>query len=169
MAIARIEADIFCTGNITGRTLTIPDSTILDAAVSASASIQATKLQHQHRVGYSQPNTTATTETRVLYRCYGATASIIEFCAGSQAIAVGSATVTFDLQKSTAGGAFATVLSSVITLNSSSVARVAQVATLASASLVAGDLLEVIVTATAAGGTVPTGIFAALTVNEKPA
>jgi hypothetical protein len=70
--------------------------------------------------------------------------------------------VTVDLRKNGT-----TVLSAVITLNNANTARVAVAGALSVTTLVAGDVLEV-VTATAGGGTLATGVFAIVTVNEMP-
>jgi hypothetical protein len=130
--------------------------------IKSAAGVEATKLEHQHRIPYAQPNTTATTETRVLYVCYGLTARVIDFRAGSIVACIGAATITLDVKKNGT-----TILSSVLTLNNANTARVAVAAALSgSPTLVAGDVLEVVVTATAGGGTIGTGLFANLTVEE---
>jgi hypothetical protein len=104
-----------------------------------------------------------------IWRVYGATATLLELAVGSIAIAVGAATVTVDLQRSTAGGAFASVLSAVVTLDTANTARVAELAGIATAGGVAGDLYQLVITATAGGGTLPTGLFVFLTLKEDAA
>lgn len=143
---------------------TFPDGGVTNAKVAAGAAIAASKLVHQHRINYSQPNTTATAVTQVIYRCYGATGTIKEIAAGSIGIAVGAATVTVDVKKNGT-----TVLSGVITLDSGNTARVAELGTVSVPALAAGDVLEVVTTATAGGGTIPTGLFVSVTVEEDPA
>lgn len=163
--MGQITEDMTFTGNCRFiNQPTFPDGGVTNAKVSASAAISASKLQHQHRVKFDQPNTSATSETRVIYRCYGATGTIKEFAAGSIAIAAGAATVTLDLKKNGTS-----VLSGVITLDTGNTARVAELASLSGTSLAAGDVLEVVTVATAGGGTLPTGVFASLTVEEDAA
>jgi hypothetical protein len=157
----RIEGDLFVNGNISGRTMSVAASAISDAQVAGSANIAATKLQHQHRPGYSQPNTTATTVTQAIFRCFGLTGAVVGFHAGSIGINAGAATITVDLKKNGAS-----ILTGVITLNSANVARVAVAGVISGGTLAAGDLLEVVVTATAGGGTIGTGFFCFATVNE---
>lgn len=160
--MGRIDEDVQAVGQWAFTKMPTFPAGITDAMIAALAKIDQSKLGHQHRIPYNQPNTAATTETRVLYRCYGATATVIELACGSIAIAVGAATVTFDLKKNGT-----TVLTGVLTLNSSNTARVAVLASLSgTVTLAAGDVLELVVTATASGGTLPTGIFAELTVKE---
>lgn len=161
-AASRIEGDTYQNGNFTPKTFSPPAGCITDAAVVAAAGIAATKVDHQHREIITQTGS-ATSITQVIYRCYGATATLIEFAVGSIAIAIGGgANVTFDLKKNGT-----TVLSGVVTINASSVAYVGQTGTISVPGLVAGDVLSVVTVATAGGGTLPTGLFAAVTVNEK--
>jgi hypothetical protein len=163
-APSRIEGDLFVNGNISGRTMAVAAGAIGDSQVAASAGINATKLQHQHRPGLSQPNTTATSVTQAIFRCFGATGAVVGFHAGMIAKNVSGATVTVDLRKNGT-----TILTAVISLSSADTNRVALAGTISGGTLVAGDLLEVVVTATVGGGTIGTGFFCYATVNEDPA
>jgi hypothetical protein len=93
----------------------------------------------------------------------GATATVIKFLAGCIVIPIGAATVTVDLRKNGS-----TILTGVITLNSSSISRIAQAATILTTSAVVGDWFDVVVTATASTGTLPTGVFWQLEIDEDP-
>lgn len=136
---------------------------LTDQHIAATAAIQATKMVHQHSFKYSQPNTTATAETRTLHVAH-ASGTLVAFRAGSIAIAAGAATVTVDLKKNGT-----TVLSAVITLDSGNTARVSEDATLSVTSYAAGDWFEIVTTATAGGGTIPTGFFCEMVCRENPA
>lgn len=157
----RINGDTYIVGNLAAKTMSIPAGAVTDATIPPGAGIDQAKLEHQHRIPFHQPNTAATSETRAVYECYGATGSIIAFRAGSIAAAVGDSTVTVDLRKNGA-----TILTAVITLDSANVARVAEIGTLAVTSLVAGDVLEIVTVATIGTGTLPTGVFASVTITE---
>jgi hypothetical protein len=157
----RIEGDTYVNGNLAAQTVTLPASAVTNASVVALAGISASKLQHQHRQVYSQPNTTATAVTQVIHHVVGATGTVQAFSAGSIAIAVGAATVTVDLKKNGS-----TMLTGVITLDSANTAYVAEAGTLAGTSVVAGDVLTIVTTATAGGGTIATGLFVSVTINE---
>jgi hypothetical protein len=128
--------------------------------VGTAANLSPAGMQHEHREPYAQPNTTATTETKVVATIRGATGTLKGFVAGAIVAPLTTATVTLDLKKSTGGGAFASVLSAPITIDNANVDRVVEAATIAGATLTAGDVLEIVVTATASGGTLPTGVFA---------
>ena len=156
-----IEGDQFFKGSVTMRSVTLPDGCVDDDAIEASAGVDADKLEHQHRRGWSQPNTTATSETRVLHVVHGATGSVVAFEAGSTVANIGAATVTLDLKKNGTS-----ILTSVITLDNANTAYVVEAGAIATASLVDGDVLTVVIVATAGGGTLATGVFCSLTVRE---
>lgn len=160
--MGRLDEDLHVNGTFTCKAMAAPAGSITAAAIAAAAGIPATKLQHQHELTFGQPNTTAATETRVVHVVYGTTGSILAFKAGSIGVCAGAATITVDLKKNGTS-----VLSSPITLNSGNAARVAVAGTLSgSPTLAAGDVLEVVVTATAGGGTLGTGLFASVVLTE---
>ena len=126
--------------------------------------IPAESVRAQIRKMYTQASTAAAAaETRVVYRCYGALGNILSFVAGIIAPPVAPATVTVDLRKNGT-----TVLSSVLTINNTFTARLAQPAVLAFSTFAAGDLFEVVITPNASSGTLPNGVFAELVVDEDP-
>lgn len=159
--MGRFDEDIYVNGNFQAKVLIPSAGSITNAAIAAAAGIVASKLQHEHRHVYSQPNTTATAETRIVHVCQGATGTIKAFVAGSIVAALLGATVTVDLKKNGT-----TVLSAVITLDSGNTAYIVEAGTITVPGLVVGDVLTIVTTATAGGGTIPTGLFVALTVTE---
>jgi len=161
VALSTIEGDLRVRGTLQVDYFTPPAASVGDDQVSSASPISADKLKHQYLPTYSQPNTTATTETRVIHVARSA-GTIEGFRAGSIAACSGAATITFDLRKNGA-----TVLSSVITLDNANTARVIEAGTLSgSPTVVAGDVLEVVITATAGGGTLGTGAFCQAIVRE---
>lgn len=163
MSASRIDGDVYINGNLTCKGFKAAPLSINNAAIAVAAAIDATKITQQPRVNFHQPNTAATTERRAVYCVYGATANLLAFRAGSIAIAVGAATVTVDLQKNGVS-----ILTAVITLDTANVARVPEAGSFSSTAFVAGDLLEIVVTATAGGGILPTGVFAQIVLSEDP-
>jgi hypothetical protein len=95
---------------------------------------------------------------------------INEFAAAVDAVpAGGDKAVTVDLQKSTGGGAFATLLTAVITINSASSAKTKYTGTLvATPTFVAGDLLRIVVALTGTTGNQAQGLVARAVVQENP-
>ncbi len=65
---------------------------------------------------------------------------------------------TVDLQKSTGGGAFASVLSAVVTIDSGKADRSVTLGTIAAASYAAGDIFRVVVTASGTTGSQGQGV-----------
>lgn len=161
MAQSRIENDLHVSGALTCKSFTPPAGSMDDQAIKAGAKVQASKLQHQHRLNYAQPNVAAVAETKAVYVCYGAAGTIKDFRAGSIVKCTGNATITVDLKKNGT-----TVLQAPITLDSTNQDRVAEAGTVTTSALAAGDLLEVVVTASAGTGALGTGLFAVLTVEE---
>ena len=157
----REDGDVWVGGTLSANKFTPPAGSIGDSAIAVGAGIKATKTQHQNRAHYAQPNTTAVTETKGLYVCYGATGLVIDVRAGTITPCVGAATITIDVKKNGTS-----ILSGVITLNNSNAARVAAIGTVSGGTLVAGDWLEVVVAATAGGGTLGTGLLVVATIQE---
>ena len=151
----RIEGDMYVTGNVSAGSITPSAGTIADAAVSGSAAIQQSKLQHQHRQRYAQAfGTAAITETKSLHMVYGATGSVLAFRAAVNGLVCsGAATITIDLKKNGVS-----VLAAVITIDNTKTLRQIVAASISSAALVTGDVLDVVITATAGGGTLGQGL-----------
>ncbi len=160
-----IPSDLYVSGRISCQYLTIPAETVSNDNFTTDTSkrLATTKQVHQHNRTHSQANTTATSETRVLAEVRGATGTLKGFTAGSIVPCTTGATITVDLRKNGT-----TVLTAVITLNGSSVAYVSQTGTFASTSLVQGDVLTAVITATVGSGTLGTGTFCTLVWDEDP-
>lgn len=141
--------------------ITLPASCVGNSNVQAGAGIQASKLQHVFHPVYGQPGGSAsTTERKVVSVVRGATATALSFAAGVRTACSGGATLTVDLLKNGTS-----ILTGTVSLSSATAYSV-NAGTLSSTSLVAGDVLEVSVTATAGGGTVGSGVFAVLSLAE---
>jgi len=167
-----IRGDQQFTDNVTftGTTVTIPDGTIVNAKVSAAAAIVATKLVHRVPISFSQNmGQVVASETRPVYTAIAGGTIIDLQVAPITAPTGGDLQYTVDLQKSTAGGAFATVLSSVVTCSSSSTDRTVQSGTISSAAFVATDVLQIVITASGSSGTQGTGVNVTVNVDQTPA
>lgn len=166
-----IPNDVQIQGDFSATTMSFPDASIDDDAVSSSAAIQATKLVHQFPVRYSQASgTDVTTKTELVHRVYGATATLVAVkVIPDTAPTGGDKAFTVDVKKSTGAAAFATVLSSVVTVNNSSVNRTVQSATISSASAVAGDVYEVVITTSGSTGSQGQGVLVVLEFRQAPA
>lgn len=165
MAINIIDGPLRVRGRVTPEFLDVPAETITNQAVSSSAAIAATKLQHEHHRTYAQESgTAAADETRVVHVVRGATATLVGVAAGAVGPAIGDATVSVDLKKNGVS-----MLTAPIELSSSQSAYELVAGAFASGALVQGDVLEVEITGTAGTGTLPDGVFCCLVVREAPA
>lgn len=163
-----VSSDVIITGNLVVQgnasyhTQTIAAASIGDTQVAPAAGIQASKLQHAHRPIYAQGSSTnATAATQVIYVVVGSTGTVQVAEAGAVVPATGSDTCTVDIKKNGT-----TILSAVIALTSSQTARQVVAGAVTSASVVAGDVLEVVVAPNHNTGTLPQGVFVALDVFE---
>lgn len=150
-------------GSISAEKINYPAKGIRDAAIDDTADIDAAKLQHQFQPGYAQEsNTTAASESRVIFVVQGALAQALEFVAGSVVACLGDSTITVDCLKNGT-----TILSAPITLNSSNTARVAAEAAVVVDDAVEGDVFEISISVSAGTGTLGKGVFARLKLRQK--
>lgn len=163
-----VPFDLIVGGNFSANAMTIPAGAVADSQVAANAKIASSKLIGPRTISreLNGPTTTVTSQTTWITTIKGASGTLIDINAFIAVAAVGAATVTIDLQKSTGGGAFATVLSSTISITNATVVRTATAGTITTPGIVAGDILELIVTATAGGGTLPQGLTVTLRYDE---
>jgi len=162
---ARFENDVHVAGHLTAGTMTIPVLTVTDAMVNGSAAIATSKMRHRTFKHYSQEAaTTSADEARCLHAVYGATGTVISFKAGSVVANIGDSTVTVDLHNDGAS-----ILTAVITLDSTNAAYTPEAGTIDTAAVVAGDVLEVVIDATVGTGTLALGVYCELVIDEDPA
>jgi hypothetical protein len=156
-------------GSLTAESITLPASTVTNTSVLAGAGISATKLEHQFPIVYQQqPGTNVAAATQDVHVVYGATGDVVAIHAAlNGVIPSGDRTAVIDVHKSTGGGAFATILSSTVTLDSANTIRVVEAGTLAAgAACVVGDILRVIITVAGSSGTNPQGLVVRLVMRE---
>lgn len=151
-------------------TIDIPTGSLTNAMIKAGAGISASKtVRHQAiPIELFGPAASVTALTKDIHIVSGSTGTAIRFQAtinGAIATDV-SRTITVDLHKSSAGGAFSTILSSTIDFTNASVLRTAVAAVFSNTSLVADDMLRIIVTVAGGSGSQATGLFAELVLEE---
>lgn len=169
MALDVINNDLHVNGNFTCKTFDPPDGSLTNSHFSASADIDATKVEHQIPLDYQQvPGTAILAATSDLHIVHGAGGSVVSFRAAvTGAIATGAdRTVNVDLQKSTGAGAFATILSATLLFNNVSVLRTVGSAAIATPALVAGDILRVVVAVAGSAGNQAQGLIVTATIRE---
>jgi hypothetical protein len=156
------DGNVVCSG-----TFEFPDASITSAKIAASG-IATAKLVHRYMKGIEEDGLGAATavSTKVVHIARAA-GTILALEAVMTTKPTGSDTVVVDVKRSTAGGAFATVLSSTITWSTASTVLVKQAATLNGAlvDFIAGDLLEIVVTIPVSN-TTGKGLSVTLTLDE---
>jgi len=156
-----LNEDIHVAGRLSCSSFLPPDGSISDAALIGG--ITATKVVSRLREKYAQESaTTGASESRVIHVAH-ADGTIVAFKAGNVVACAGASTITFDLKKNGSS-----VLTAVITINSSKAAREVVEAVLSSTSYVAGDVFEVAIVATVGGGTIGKGAFCEFIADENP-
>lgn len=161
---SRIEGNLTYQGAVSYQgTVTLPSETVTNANIRTAAGISADKLEHQFSPVLSQSGT-AVGETKVVHVVNGETATVLDFSAGMIAHCTGDATVTLDLKKNGVS-----ILTGTVGLSSAQSNYQTVAATIASAGLVAGDVLSVVVTVNAGTGSLGTGLFYSAVIREGTA
>lgn len=167
MAQDIVNNDLLVRGTLNATRMNIPAGAVGNSQIDAAANIAETKLQHRHAWTYSKNGTiVAATEYIGIMTGDGEVLSVE--AAITETIATGADRVaSVDVQKSTGGGAFATILSATIDFDDASVLRAVVAGTIASAALVAGDILKVVITVAGAAGNQALGLAATVQVREN--
>ena len=139
----------------------IPYGVITNAEISASAAIAASKAVHRDVATYGQDvGAVVATATRII-RVARVAGAMKEFRVGwLTAPTGGDKAYTVDLKLSTGGGAFATCLSAVVTVNNTKSDNGTATGTLTTTAFASGDILEVVVTTSGTTGTQGYGMIA---------
>lgn len=159
----RIPGDVLVGGNFQSKTFTLPANSVTDTSVASGANISYLKLTHMVMADYAQDSgADVATKTNVIYACrstLGATVFDVAVIIDT-APTGGDKAYTVDVKRSTGGGAFATILTGVVTVNNSSTTRSVNVASISgtTCTLVQGDILNVVVTTSGSTGSQGQGV-----------
>lgn len=157
-----IDGDYTVRGTLRCEAIAMPQNAIDNSnQIKAGTNISADKTEQRFFPAWSQPNSAATSETRTLFVARRS-GTVNEVIAGSIAKAVGDSVVTLDVRKNGT-----TILAAVITLDNANTARIVEQGSVTSSAFVAGDWFEVVIVATANTGTLPTGVFVELEVDQN--
>lgn len=143
---------------------------ITDSDVGAAADIQATKLQHQHHVGYHQDDgSDIVAATAPIYICRGASGTTVAIqisCA--DAPSGGDKAFSVDLYKSdvVTGEPAVTILNAPIAYSATQTDFEVEVGVVDTAALTVGDTLLVVVAVSGSTGTQGQGLQVSVTVRE---
>jgi len=153
--VMTLTGDLIITGEILGPTgIAYPAGSIENVDINAAAAIAASKLQRGPIIMGNQSGTAAD-ETIIALFCKGATATLKSFTVSNLTACAGSTALTVDLKKNGT-----TVLSAVLTLDSSDAAFSESEGVITVPGLVNGDYLTVVIDVTQSGtDTIATGVF----------
>lgn len=155
-----------------GGQLDIPAGVLTDVDISPAANIQASKVIHQNVVPGElyAPATAVAAITRVIAGIDGSTGVLEKFEVAITGTLADDAsrTIAVDLQKSTGGGAFATVLTGTVNFTNASSLRTFVQGNFANANVVVGDILQVVVTVAGGSGNQAKGLFFNLRFRQMP-
>lgn len=158
---SRVDGDLVVSGNFKAGSMQLPANSVGNGQADAANPIGADKLIHQHRKQYSQKHGTAVvTERMPIHIAWGA-GTLYAFRANLRVACVGAATVVVDLYKNGA-----TILSTTCDFSNADAITVIKEATFSNTAYAADDIFEVVVTATAGGGTLGQGLGADLVLRE---
>lgn len=138
-------------------------------SADAADRLAATKLvsQRAHDYELAAPATAIAAATRLAHIVRGLTGYVAGIEAMISVASAGDKTASIDVQKSTAGGAFATILGTPIAITTATAVRTALAASIASTALVDGDILQIVVTVAGSTGTL-TGLLVTMNLREDP-
>lgn len=171
MSITTIPNDLRVQGHIACQSMSIPAGTIHGDDFASDADVEVEYLEHEHVAKYVQnEGSDVATQTQLIYTCKAASGGLIRklFITPSTAPTGGDKQFTVDVKKSTGGGAFATILSGVVTISSADTSRVQQDATSSvnTDTLVTGDILQIVITASGSTGSQGQGVLVEVVVDE---
>lgn len=170
MSTIRDDVDRVMSGSwVFSGTVSLPANSVDENTMKTAALLPAAKLVTRFAKDHRQVTGTAVTAKteHVHIAKYVGIVKSVE--ASIDAAITGDNTVVIDVKKSTGGAAFATILSSTLTINSSTAVRTATAATIDATKddYVAGDIFEVIVTV-AGTGTQAQGLNVTIFFEENP-
>lgn len=159
-AQSRIETDLHINGALSANTWYVGDESVGNDQVAGDAQIDSDKVVHRHRPHYSQVNAAAFAATVVLFHAIRA-GVLYNVRAGSIVAATGNSTVTIDIRKNGT-----TMLTAPFVLDNANTAYVAEAGSLAGSAIAAGDTITAVITISAGTGTLPTGLFVTVELDE---
>ncbi len=147
----------------------MPAGAIGNSEIEAGAAIAATKVIHQFPLSHTQNDgSDVTTQTEVIHIAYG-DGTVIAVEAACDQAPDGDETITINLLKSTGGGAFATMLTGAIVLDSGNTDRVLEAGVVSGSNTYSdGDLLEITVVDGVGSGNQGQGLCVTVWLREEP-
>lgn len=163
MGLSVIQGDVRVVGTLSPQSLNPPAGSIGNAAVQASAGIEATKVVHQFPLRYADDG--QVTAITVPLHIARAAATLVAVEAIVTTAPGAGDSVSIDVQKGNQSTAFASVLAATLTIDENDAARQVKPATITTTAVADGDTLQLVVTVT---GTTAQGLCVVVTLREDP-
>ena len=167
-----LASNLHVSGTLSAGALRVPDGTVTDDMVSATADIDADKLEHRHTLIYQQsPAAAIGAATIPLWMCTASDgASIVAIKAAiTDTVATGAdRTVTVTLQKASSGGSWSTLAGTTITFNNSTTLLDVSGSAASVPALAEYDMLQLVVAVAGSAGAQAKGLLVRVEVDEMP-
>ena len=158
--------------DLRGTTLKLPPESLTDAYWSSTAADALVVGKQRHRFAVPFPltdGTDVTALTKLIHVAGGAgKVTAIEVAPGETAPNGGDKLWTVDVKKSTAGGAFATIIDTPKIINTTAVALTLQTVTIDASTYRIGDVFQVVVTVSGGSGNQGQGGCIVVWFDEEP-
>jgi hypothetical protein len=151
MAQSVIQGDVLVTGNLSASSFNAPSNSVSNSSVIAGAQIDYSKLVHEVSIPLCTVEGTAVVTSSYPVFIARTATTLVAFNVAIVTPPTTSDTITVDLRNHYGGGN-TSLLSSVVTLNSATTTYTMVTGTLASTSILAGSVLEIVITATGTSG-----------------
>lgn len=171
MARSLIYSDVHVIGNLSSQTLEVPAGSVVNASVSPTANIDHDKTQDVvfgRHVQASGADVAAATQ--IVHCVRGANgATLLEVAVTlDTAPTGGNKQFTVDVQKGNSAGAFATVLSAVVTIDNTKANRTTYTGTITTSAFAQHDICRVVVTPSGSTGSQGQGVSVSCKFKELP-
>jgi len=165
--------DVIFQGSATfAGSVVLPSSCVANANVQPAAAIDSSKLIHRFSLSRElfAPGTTIIAVAAALWHVARKGGNVVGIEAAITTAATGAdRTVTVDLQKSTGGGAFATMLTTTVNITNATAIRTAVAGVVSGAgAFIDGDILQVTVAVAGAAGAQAAGLVVTVDVDQNP-
>lgn len=164
MSNSIIQGALHVNGALSASSFTPPTGSVTKESIAASAGIETSKMVHKHRISFPMDSRAAGGTAAGTYRIHtvlGATGTLQKFKAGF-ATKPASGNYQVDLHKNGAS-----ILSAVLTLDSSITNDVPEVAVISSMAVAVDDRIEIVLADNSAAS--EAGFFAILEIDEAAA
>jgi len=147
--------------------VTLPSGVIGNTDIESGAEIDASKLDHQYMLTHTQADGSDVVAQTDIVHIAKAAGELVAVEAVVDQVPTGDYTVTIDVQKSTGGGSFATLMSATVVIDSDNTDRTLEAGSIAGTTTYAdGDLIAIVVTVAGSSGTQAQGLCVTACVRE---